>query len=142
MPADPNGPRPKLDPRLELFFRISDVAHGDFTRLRRLKTREDDALRSLHGELNDARATLKAASNDTATRAAHKELKAVERRYFAPITSGLHFPDDPAEFRMWRTSFGAPFVSAFIVSSASKEDLTALGVLIRSQIGDIFTALI
>ncbi|HEV8113364.1 MAG TPA: S8 family serine peptidase [Planctomycetota bacterium] len=142
MPADPNGPRPKLDPRLELFFRISDVAHGEFTRLRQLKTREDDALRFLHGELKDARAALKAASNDTETRAAHKELKAVEGRYFAPITSGLHFPDDPVEFRMWRTSFGVPFVSAFIVSSASQEDLTALGVVIRSQIGDIFTALI
>ena len=68
-------------------------------------------------------------------------LQELEKQLFVPLTSGVYLPgvgqegEQPAPLR-------EPYISAYILSDASADDLAQLGVKVRSQAGDIFTGFV
>jgi len=137
MSPDPlQGLRSKLDPRLGLFLELGR------TRLRKLREMERTALTKLRHELDVALEILEAAPGPAEIQAARQAAQSVRDRFFAPLTTGYHEPGDAGEPGAWVTGFDEPFVSGFVVSTASAQDLVDEGVLVRSQLGDRFTVLV
>jgi subtilisin family serine protease len=124
--------RPKLDPRLSLLLEMPEKSR------RKLKDEEDERAAKVAREIAVAVETL---SDERERPAAVKRLRELDREIFAPLTTGLIFPDDK-ERRPWPFPIREPFVSVFILSDASAPDLKRLGAQIRSQAGDIFTAFV
>lgn len=121
----------KLDPRLSyiLSHSIEDVIA--------FKEEEDSKLRTVEKEVQLG---LQEPDNESSKEAGRSKFDELNRKLFAPITHGLHIPkgtknQGPARIK-------EPYVSAFILSDASSEDLSKLGVKVRSQVGDIFTSFI
>lgn len=129
MPVDPS----KLDPRLREFLERDPVA------LHRLKREEDGVYRTELAEIE----TLRARAFEADEEAANELIADAERRLEAlplPITFGLYFPEDDPRDVIRVTHLKTPFVSATIRSDASLQDLTGLGVHVRNQARNIFTA--
>lgn len=124
--------RHKLDLRLAFLLSLPE------DELRRLKEEEDQRLERLAEEIREAREQATGEEPDPDARARLQEL---EDRLFAPVTTGVYFPEG-RQREPWPIDLREPYVSAFILSDASAEDLIELGVRVRSQAGDVFTALI
>jgi hypothetical protein len=139
MPYDPKvdggkkAPRAKLDPRLALLLEM------DEGRRTALKAHEDAQLERLAAELRHEVEGLQAAPGGGPPLPPGPP-GPLKGQPFAPLTAGLL----TAERASVRTRLRVPeaHVSAFIVSDASKRDLENLGVQVRSQAGDVFTAFI
>jgi len=128
--------RPKLDPRLALILSLSGK------RLKALKDQEDEALRQIGNEI---RSTLRRLAQDGETTPDPRKLEKLrdlDRKLFSPTTTGVYFASPTERRKRWPATLREPYVSAFILSEASSRDLSRLGVKIRSQAGDIFTAFI
>jgi hypothetical protein len=107
--------RPKLDPRLAYLLSLPGKTLAAL--------RQQDLLR------------VRRINDDARARA--PEL-APDLRHFAPLTTGLYLAGDPDGVARYRE----PYVAVFIESDAGAEDLRRLGVRVRSQVGDAFTAFV
>src|SRR4051794_23910392 len=116
MTWSPHGSRPKIDPRLEYLLSLDETELAD------LKRREG------------------AAAESWATR---RRERADEDEFPlpmpAPLTTGLFLPP-LADGPEWRVGRAEPYASAFVASDASPRDLARLGVVVRNQTCDYFTA--
>ncbi len=110
--------RPKLDPRLDFLLSLS------LPDLRALKADEDERIRRLI----------------SGKRAARPE--APDPQFFAPLTTGVHLPPASPEPGTAPGRPNEPYLSVFLLSDASSDDLQRLGVWVRSQVGDVFTAFV
>ncbi|QJR10447.1 hypothetical protein DSM104443_01511 [Usitatibacter rugosus] len=125
-------PRPKLDPRLAMLLEL------DAEERRELVSRE-------LSRIEDIGAELKAVNEDLASFPARAQepmihkLREIYGRLFAPMSAGLlaegALPDSVRKT-------GDPVFSAFILADATPDRLAALGVTVRSQAGDVFTAFV
>jgi hypothetical protein len=127
--------RPKLDPRLALLLSLPEQQR------RQLKVEEDAQLRALSKGLAEATAAFDRATETEREQAAGR-LRELDRKLFAPLSHGLHIPSKPFREMPGLIRITEPYVSAFILSAASAADLKRLGVRVRSQVGDIFSAFI
>jgi len=131
----PRPVRPKLDPRLALLLTLPD-------RQRRALKAEDDAqIAALTKELNDANSALDEATGKDRERVLER-LRRLDQRLFAPLTTGLFIPNGQAPAKQWPIRMKEQFVAAFILSDANADDLRRLGVRVRTQVGDIFSAFV
>lgn len=126
--------RNKLDARLAFLLSLPE------DELQAIKDREERQLQEISQQITELGLELNAVSQEgdmdgEEVAALRARLEALDDRLFAPLTSGLFFPGD-----LPRVRFKEPHVSAFIVSDASSQDLAELGVNVRTQAGDIFTA--
>src|SRR5215203_460719 len=124
--------RPKLDPRLAFLLSLSQDELGG------LKGEEDRQLQRLEAEIR--RALVQAEDEDGPESEYRARLRELADRLFAPITTGVYLPEVPQE--LLPVGLRERYVSAFILSDASAADLAQLGVRVRNQAGDTFTALI
>lgn len=136
----PRPTRSKLDPRLAFLLSLPEP------RRRALKAEEDARLARLAEEFAEAVATLDQAKEKDRKKAVDR-LRALDKRLFAPLTMGLFAPPvgRRAQGKPWPVplkELREPFIAAFILSDASADDLKRLGVRVRSQVGDIFSAFI
>lgn len=131
----PRPARPKLDPRLAFLLGLSD------SRRRALKAEEDARLAQLAADVREAVAALDQAKDKDREKVVER-LRALDRRQFAPLTTGLFVPPDKGRGTQWPIRMKEPYVAAFILSDASADDLKRLGVRVRSQVGDIFSAFV
>lgn len=127
--------RPKLDPRLALLLGLSD------SKRRALKAEEDARLAKLAAEVREAVAALDQAEDKERDKVVER-LRSLDRRLFAPLTTGLFFPPEKDRTAQWPINMKESYVAAFILSDASADDLKRLGVHVRSQVGDIFSAFV
>jgi len=127
--------RSKLDPRLAMLLSLTDKQ-----RLA-LKLDEDARIDKLAKDINEAVAALDRVKDKDRESAAER-LRKLDRQLFAPLTTGLFIPPQSAREKPWPIRMKEQFVSAFILSDASADDLKSLGARVRSQVGDIFSALI
>jgi subtilisin family serine protease len=142
-PPAPNGggsqhslpARRKLDPRFAYLLSLSAEQR------QALKADEDARIERVAKQIDEAVAALNQASDRERGQAAAR-LRDLDSQLFAPITHGLFIPGQPQRDKAWPIDMKEPFASAFILSDAGAEDLTRLGVVVRSQAGDIFTAFI
>ncbi len=137
---------PKLDARLSFVLSLSK------NNLSQLKKQEDDMVKNLSNEIQSLEISRRSIVNESEQ---VKKLEEIDSKLFAPITSGVYF-DFASQTRKEDLSNSTkkknkrqpsldikePYISAFILSDASSEDLSKLGVKVRSQAGDVFTALI
>ena len=128
--------RPKLDARLEILLSLPA------DRISALMQEEGRRLREITREIQATRTALDAEETEARRVHAREQLRSAEDRLFAPLSTGLHVPDDPSGPAPPSAKFKEPFVSAFILSDASAADLTDLGAQVRSRVGDVFTAFI
>src|SRR5262245_55184 len=128
--------RRKLDSRLALLLSLPEK------KLRSLKTDEDKRLLKLLKDVEEAVVTLDQARDTSDRDSVVKRLKELDRQLFAPITTGLFIPPETQPRKPWPIRMKEAFISAFILSDASADDLKRLGVLVRSQVGDIFSTFI
>lgn len=131
----PRPSRPKLDPRLALLLSLPD------RRRRALKAEEDALIAKLVREIDEAVAALDQAK-DRDRKKAVEELHKLDRKLFAPLTTGLFIPSQATREKPWPIRMKEPFAAVFVLSDASADDLKRLGVRVRSQVGDIFSAFI
>jgi subtilisin family serine protease len=131
----PRPARPKLDPRLALLLGLSD------SKRRALKTEEDARLAKLAEEVREVVAALDQAKDKEREKAVER-LRSLDRRLFAPLTTGLLVPPEKGRTAQWPIRMKESYVAAFILSDASADDLKRLGVRVRSQVGDIFSAFV
>lgn len=131
----PRPARPKLDPRLAFLLWLSD------SKRRALKAEEDARLAQLAADVREAVAALDQAKDKEREKVVER-LRALDRRQFAPLTTGLFVPPDKGRGTQWPIRMKEPYVAAFILSDASADDLKRLGVRVRSQVGDIFSAFV
>ncbi len=124
--------RPKLDPRLAFLLELPEKSR------RKLKDEEDEQAGKVAREI---RVAVEALGDERGRPAAIKRLRELDREIFAPITTGLFFPDDTQK-KPWPFRMREPFASVFILSDASAPDLKKLGAQVRSQAGDVFTAFV
>jgi subtilisin family serine protease len=110
--------------------------------MKTLHERENRQLKQVSDEINSVLAAREAQEEDKKSAKFGERLRDLGDQIFAPLTSGLYFPGTSLGEQPGPVRLKEPFVSAFILSDASAEDLTKLGVKVRSQAGDIFTALI
>ncbi len=148
MPTRPNlrGPRrattakrrlrPKLDPRLALILSLSRQS------LKALKDQEDGALLQIGNEIRSALRGLAQDGEAGPDPKRLEKLRGLSRKLFSPITAGVYLASPTKRRKRWPATLREPYVSGFILSEASARDLSRLGVKIRSQAGDIFTAFI
>jgi len=131
-------PRPfrrKLDPRLVMLLALSD------NKRRALKAAEDVRMAMFAKVVEEARLALDHIDEKDRPRAAQR-LHVLDRQRFAPLTTGLFVPPPAGRATQWPIRMKEPFVAAFILSDASANDLRRLGVRVRSQVGDIFSAFV
>ena len=125
----------KLDPRLRAFLEL------DPDELLRIKREDDRRRRDVFDALKALGDRLRALRDDTD---AFARLAARIRAHIAelpvPLTFGLYLPEEDAGAAQRVTHIKVPFVSATVRSEASAEDLSALGLHVRNQAGNIFTA--
>ncbi|MCP3141050.1 S8 family serine peptidase [Pyxidicoccus xibeiensis] len=126
--------RAKLDPRLALLLTLTEKQR------RVLKEHEDERLGRLARELDEALAALDGAK-DEAREGAVDRLRKLDLQLFSPLTTGLFLPLAGRK-KPWPFPMRESFVAAFVLSDASADDLKRLGVRVRSQVGDIFSAFI
>ena len=123
----------KLDPRLRYLLRLSP------SELHELKRKEDKSYREEVRAIQALRGQIAQAADERL----RELISEISRRTAAlpvPLTFGLYYPeDDPVDVARV-TSLRTPFVSATISSEASAQDLSALGIHVRNQAGNIFTA--
>jgi hypothetical protein len=128
--------RSKLDSRLGFLLSLP------LERLRALKAHEDQKVERLAGELRSVAAGLERASDERARVEHAARLEALDRQLFAPMTTGVHFPPASRKARAGPVNLKEPYLSVFLASEASVKDLEKLGVWVRSQAGDVFTAFV
>ena len=128
--------RLKLDPRLSFLLALTA---GE--RLA-LKDQEDQKIRELGKQIRGLVYAKEDPAKDYDEEQRSRELAELERRVFAPITTGLYLSGSSNDKKHWPTDLDEDFVSAFVLSDASAADLTKLGVRIRSKAGDIFIAFV
>jgi hypothetical protein len=128
--------RSKLDSRLGLLLSLP------LERLRALKAHEDQKVERLAEELRSVAADLERAPDERARVELAARLEALDRRRFAPMTTGVHFPPASRKARTGPVNLREPYLSVFLSSEASAKDLEKLGVRVRSQAGDVFTAFV
>lgn len=131
----PRPARPKLDPRLALLLSLPDKQR------RALKAEEDTRLATLTEEVNAAVVALDQAKDKDREKVVER-LRRLDHQLFAPLTIGLFIPSEKARVKQWPIRMKEPFAAVFILSDASADDLKRLGVRVRSQVGDIFSAFI
>jgi subtilisin family serine protease len=124
--------RSKLDPRLSFLLSLSRK------KLIKLKEHEDGKLIRLYDEIQTRNANQE--SNNQQERSTKS--KELYSKLFTPITAGVYLPRRSTKDNSWPVKFNEPYISAFILSDASSKDLSRLGVKVRCQAGDIFTAFI
>lgn len=127
--------RLKLDPRLALLLSLPDKQR------RALKADEDARIGKLAKEIDEAVAALDRVKDKDRESAAER-LRKLDRQLFAPLTTGLFIPPQAARAKQWPIHMKEPFAAVFILSDASADDLRRLGVRVRSQVDDIFSAFI
>jgi hypothetical protein len=126
--AKPRSNRNKLDPRLAFLLSLPPA------RLKALKETEDRQQQELAAEI---RSLIEATAEGPAAAAERaKGFADVQRRIFAPLSAGLHFPDSKSG---WLRRAREPYLSAFVLFDGSADDLRRLGVGVRAQAGDVFT---
>jgi subtilisin family serine protease len=108
--------RPKLDAKLAYILNLS------VKELSRIKSQEEEQLKEISSKQEEPQ----------------KKDKKIEP--FAPLLHAVEIPL-PREKKK-KHPFKEPYVSAFIKFLGSKKDLEQLGIKVRSQAGDIFTAFI
>ena len=108
--------RPKLDTKLAYILNLSAKE------LSGIKLQEEEQLKEISYKQEDP----------------EKKDKKIEP--FAPLLHAVEIPQ-PREKKK-KHPFKEPYVSAFIKFLGSKKDLEQLGIKVRSQAGDIFTAFI
>ncbi len=121
--------RHKLDARLALLLSLSDRQR------RKLKTREHNQLQEVEREIEQAVIGL---DDEKHRDKSLKRLRELDRRLFAPLTTGLFFPETDRK-KQWPIRLSEPFVSAFILSDAGAGDLNRLGARVRAQVGNVFS---
>jgi hypothetical protein len=125
--------RVKLDPRLDFLLSLPQRD------LEGLKRGEDAALHDLAGEIAAVREEIdRESGGEEAPDDAAERFERLQQRFFAPLTTGLFLPRDRGKPIPSRE----PYVSVFIRSDASAQDLNDLGAHVRSQACDLFTAFI
>ncbi len=132
----PRPVRPKLDSRLSFILSLP------MARLKALKEQEDQQLRRLSEEIQSALAALDQETTEESKSKYLAKLRDLDNRLFAPVTTGVFFPEVSRKGKPWPVNLKEPYVSAFILSDASARDLARLGVKVRGQVGDIFTGFI
>jgi subtilisin family serine protease len=108
---------------------------------RALKAEEDARLAKLAEEVNQAVSALDQAKDKERDKAV-EQLRRLDHQLFAPLTTGLFVPPKSTRAKQWPIRMKEPFVAVFILSDASADDLKRLGVRVRSQVGDIFSAFV
>lgn len=131
----PYPTRPKLDPRLALLLSLTDKQR------RTLKAEEDARIAKLAKDVDEAVAAHDQAKGKDRESTAER-LRTLDRQLFAPLTTGLFLPSQAAGRKPWPIGMKAPFAAVFILSDASADNLKRLGVRVRSQVGDIFSAFV
>lgn len=124
--------RQKLDARLALLLSLSERKRRD------LKVEEDKRIQKLTEEISKA---VKGLDDEKERKDALERLRELDKKLFAPLTTGLLIPES-AGVKPWPFRLNESFVSAFVLSDASADDLKRLGLRIRSQVGDIFSAFV
>ena len=81
-------------------------------------------------------------ATDDERRRVDDRLRELDRQLFAPLTYGLYIPSKSSRNRAGPIRSKEPYISAFVLSDASAADLKRLGVQVRSQVGDVFSAFI
>jgi subtilisin family serine protease len=134
-PQKPRPARRKLDPRLAFLLSLTEQQRQS------LKKDEDSRIERVTKQIDEALAALDQAK-DADRKKAVDRLRNLDSQLFAPISHGLFIPAQPVRGKPWPIRMNEPFVSAFILSDASADDLRRLGAVVRSQAGDIFTAFV
>jgi hypothetical protein len=127
--------RAKLDSRLALLLSLSEK------QLRTLKGEEDARLDGIAKEIGEAVAALDRAKGRDRESIVER-LRKLDRRLFAPLTTGLFIPPQGRHEKWGPISMKEPFAAVFVLSVASADDLKRLGVRVRSRVGDIFSAFV
>lgn len=120
--------RGKLDARLAYLLDLPAP------RLKALKKREDEQQQQLGQEL---RTLMTAAADGSDGRGRAGEMAALRKRMFAPLTAGFYLAQKPPACV---AGVLKSCVSAFILFDGSADDLRELGVQVRAQAGDVFSA--
>jgi subtilisin family serine protease len=127
--------RAKLDSRLALLLSLSEK------QLRTLKGEEDARLDGIAKEIGEAVAALDRAKGRDRESIVER-LRKLDRRLFAPLTTGLFIPPQGRHEKWGPISMKEPFAAVFVLSVASADDLKRLGVRVRSRVGNIFSAFV
>ena len=131
MPHDrtdaPRGAR-KVDPRLAMLLEMPPAARSA------LLLEERKKLAQARSRITALRARMATLPED-AREELQRELAAAFQGVYAPLTAGLHAANEGPS-----PSLAEPYVSVFIEAHASREDLAEMGVRVRSQAGDLYTA--
>lgn len=125
----------KLDPRLSFLLRLTfeqviELKAGERSQLLKLREAILNSKREEHSQdskLNDKNV---------------QDFGQYLPRYFAPLSTGIYIPSLSIFQKDNFLNNKEPFVAAFILSDISALDLTKLGVIVRSQSGDIFSAFV
>lgn len=128
--------RPKIDPRLSFLLSIPP------DRLKIHKEEEDQKIREVIEEIRPVLEALDLETDEKSRSENLAKLEALDNKIFAPLTTGLYFPRGSRKDLPEPVKLREPYISAFILSDASAQDLIKLGARIRSQAGDIFTGFI
>lgn len=131
---NPSAPRPKLDPRFAFLLSLDDEA------LNQLHAFEAANLSALAKEIRLMRKQLGTEASTQSVARILENLQRLNQRLFAPLTTGVSFPADPDEAGAMGVESDEPYFSVFILCDMSAADLREMGVRVRNQFGDIFTA--
>jgi len=126
--------RRKLDARLSYLVSLPP------RELAALKAREDAQLVSVAAQIAD----IPAARNAREAKRLAKRLQELDRRVFAPLTTGLYLPAGPTKggprVELDPVGIREPYYSVFVLSDASGRDLERLGARVLAQSCDVFSA--
>lgn len=127
--------RVKLDSRLALLLSLSDKQR------RALKEEKDTRLDGAAQEIREVVAALDRANGKDREHIVER-LRKLDRRLFAPLTTGLFIPPQAPRQKRGPISLKETFAAVFVLSDASADDIKRLGVRVRSCVGDIFSAFV
>ena len=124
----------KIDARLSFLL---SLPADDLDQLKKSETAELARLMTQFREATSRMAGLADPTAETRERFA-EEIRGIEERVFAPLTTGFHRPGDAGADTRWRE----PHLSVFIVGDVTEGDLREAGVQVRSNVRDMFTAFV
>jgi hypothetical protein len=130
----PAPARRKLDPRFAFLLSLDDEG------LKRRHAFEAQKLSALAKEIRSTRRQLGEGASVQSVARILENLRSLNQRLFAPLTTGVSFAEDEKEAGAMGVELGEPYFSVLILCDMSLGDLRAMHVPVRNQFGDIFTA--
>ena len=124
----------------KLSHRLLCIMEMSLPQLSKMKWLDHERHQQQIKELSDIGNKLSKTKDEKERLALAEEYQSKESSFSVPFTFGLYFPEHAEKQVAAFTKIQTPFISGMIKSEASVKDLEEMGIEIRNQAGNIFTA--